>query len=360
MVVDGFSVVQKKEPRMLPLDTFAYHTSLAVFVIACAKAPNLSAFIAFRFFCGIFGSCPITNGGGTIADMFVQEKRGTAMAVFAIGPLLGPVVGPVVGGFITDALGWRWVFWMLAITSGVLSTFFFLFSKETYAPVILQQKAKRLRKETGNPLLRSKLDPGLSTIAYIRRGISRPFKMLVLSPISILCGIYVGLAYAYLYLLFASLVPLFMKIYHFKTSFAGLAFLGLGVGSIIGVAYFSITSDKHIKKKAMEEELAAAAEGRPKEGMKPEHRLDPLKVGAIVMPIGFFIYGWTAEYEVHWIAPIIGTAVIGVGNLIIFMVSAFVKYPCSSHILSVSANHHSYSLFKCTSSTPSQYTPPLP
>ncbi|PNP46058.1 hypothetical protein TGAM01_v200351 [Trichoderma gamsii] len=290
-----------------------------VFVIACAKAPSLNALIVFRFFCGIFGSVPITIGGGSIADMIVQEKRGVAMASFAIGPMLGPVVGPVIGGFITVGLGWRWVFWIMAILSGTFSLLFLAFSRESFAAVLIGRKTIRLRKETGNPLLRSKLDRGLSNTAYIKRSIQRPFKMLIMSPISIICGIYVGIAYAYLYLMFTSLTPLFMEIYHFKTSTAGLAFLGLGVGSMIGVISFSLTSDRNIKKKAAEEAVLAEAEGRAPEGMKPEYRLSPLPAGAIILPIGFFIYGWTAEYQVHWIAPIIGTVVIGIGDLIVFM-----------------------------------------
>ncbi|KAF7561454.1 hypothetical protein G7046_g2679 [Stylonectria norvegica] len=307
-----------------------------VFIIACAKAPSLSALVAFRFLSGIFGSCPITNGGGTIADMIVQEKRGAAMASFAIGPLLGPIIGPVVGGVVSDALGWRWVFWILAIISGSLSTTFFFFSKETYAPVILQRKAIRLQKETGNLRLRSKLDAGLSPADYFKRGILRPFKMLAFSPVCIICGLYVGLAYAYLYLMFTSLTPLFMRIYGFNTIHAGLTFLGLGVGSMIGVLYFSLHSDKYIKQKAVKDKAAAEAEGRVSEGMKPEYRLPPLKIGALLLPVGLFIYGWTAEYKVHWIAPIIGTAVIGVGNLVIFMslqmylVDSFTIYAASA------------------------------
>jgi MFS family permease len=252
--------------------------------------------------------------------MIVQEKRGMAMASFAIGPMLGPVVGPVVGGFITIGLGWRWVFWIMAIISGTFSLLFLAFSRESYAAVLIGRKTTRLQKETGNPLLRSKLDKGLSNAAYIKRSIQRPFKLLIMSPISIICGIYVGIAYAYLYLMFTSLTPLFMEIYHFKTSYAGLAFLGLGVGSMIGVVSFSVTSDRNIKKKAAEEAVLAEAEGRAPEGMKPEYRLSPLPAGAIILPIGFFIYGWTAEYQVHWIAPIIGTVVIGIGDLIVFMV----------------------------------------
>ncbi|UKZ75779.1 hypothetical protein TrVFT333_003473 [Trichoderma virens FT-333] len=214
-----------KEMDACPLPYCKYGTAdtRQVFVIACAKAPSMNALIVFRFFSGIFGSCPITNGGGTITDMITQEKRGAAMAGFAIGPLLGPVVGPVIGGFITTGLGWRWVFWIMAILAGTLALLFAVFARET--------------------------------AAYLKRGIMRPFKLL---------------------------------------------------------------RQDH-QKKAAEEAVAAEAEGRAPEGMKPEYRLSPLMVGALVLPMGFFIYGWTAEYQVHWIAPIIGTVVIGVGDLIVYM-----------------------------------------
>ena len=59
----------------------------------------------------------------------------------------------------TDSLGWRWTFWILAIVAGTLSTMFFIFSRETYAPIILQRKVNKMKKDTGNELLRSAL-PG--------------------------------------------------------------------------------------------------------------------------------------------------------------------------------------------------------
>jgi hypothetical protein len=59
--------------------------------IACAVSTNLNMLIAFRFLEGVFGSAPLTNGGGTIADLFVQEKRGRAMSTFAMGPIVGPI-----------------------------------------------------------------------------------------------------------------------------------------------------------------------------------------------------------------------------------------------------------------------------
>ena len=288
----------------------------------------------------------MTNGGGSISDMITQQKRGAAMAGFSIGPLLGPIIGPVIGGIVADKLSWRWVFWILVIISGVISSLFFLLSRETYAPVLLQRKTDRLVKETGNINLRSKLDAGLTPRALFTRAILRPFKLLAFSPICAICNIFVGIAYGYLYIMFTSITPLFEQQYGFNSIHAGLAFLGLGVGSMIGVGYFSTESDRYMKKKAKEAgELAADEEEmarRPSvSAIKPEYRLPPLRAGAILLPVGLFIYGWTAQYKVHWIVPIIGTAIMGIGNLIIFMVNIFSPlFPQPATSLLTPAFHH--------------------
>ncbi|CRK34197.1 hypothetical protein BN1708_019425, partial [Verticillium longisporum] len=71
--------------------------------------------------------------------------------------------------------------------------------------------------------------------------------------------------------------------------------------------------------------------------MKPEYRLVTLPWGAILLTIGLFWYGWSAdEGRTHWIVPILGTAVAGFGNLLIFMslqlylVDAFSVYAASA------------------------------
>lgn len=71
-----------------------YHVCNVLFIlftVACALATNLNMLIGFRFLAGTFGSAPLVNGGGSIADIFIQEKRGAAMALFAMGPIIGPV-----------------------------------------------------------------------------------------------------------------------------------------------------------------------------------------------------------------------------------------------------------------------------
>lgn len=314
----------------------ACNVGFVAFSVACALAPSLNSLIAFRFLAGLFGVAPITNGGGTIADMVPQKHRGTALAVFSIGPLLGPIVGPIGGGFLSDAKGWRWNFWLLAIISGFITVLMLFVMKESYAPVLLQRKTERLRKETGNELLRSKLDIGLAPRDFFRRSAVRPVKMFIMSPMVAIMAFYTALTYAYLYVQFTTMTEVFQGQYGFSTALVGLSFLGLGVGSFLGVFLYSGTSDKYISRKAAEADKLAEEAGTEKQGMKPEYRLPLLPVGASCIPIGLFIYGWTAQYKVHWIVPIIGTAFGGIGNVLVFfsiqtyLVDAFTVYAASA------------------------------
>jgi multidrug resistance protein len=276
-----------------------------IFTIACALSNSMGMLIAFRILAGCAGSAPLTIGGGTVADIFPPQERAGAMAIWSIGPLLGPVLGPVCGGFLVESQGWRWVFWILAIFGGAFSLLLFVFGRETYHPTILARKTARLRKETGNMNLRSKLDSGLPPKEIFVRSIVRPMKMLFLSPMVGLMSVYVAINYGILYLFFTTMTFVFEGTYHFSSGAVGLSYLGMGVGLLAGMAFLGTTSDKIIKK---EQARGTAI---------PEHRLHLLLSlpGAICLPIGVFIYAWTTEKQVHWIAPIIGTALVGLGNL---------------------------------------------
>ncbi|KAI8683389.1 MFS domain-containing protein [Fusarium keratoplasticum] len=294
--------------------TIVYHICNILFLcftVGCALAPNMAALIVFRFLAGSFGACPMTNGGGSISDMIAQEKRAVAMSAFSIGPLIGPILGPVVGGVLVDNEGWRWVFWVVTIIGGFLAATMILTMRETYAPIILKRKTQRLIKETGNLNLRSKLDTGLSDADLFKRAIVRPTKLLIFSPICTIFAFYLMIVYGYLYLLFTSVPFIFQGAYGFSASTVGLVYLGLGVGSFVGLFWFSIDSNKQLQKmKALQQDH---------KDVKPEVRLKLLPVGTLLLPVGFFIYGWTTEYETHWMAPIVGLAVIGTGNLMCFM-----------------------------------------
>lgn len=94
---------------------------------------------------------------------------------------------------------------------------------------------------------------------------------------------------------------------------------------IIGALFCGLTLDPYLKK------MSALNGGE----MKPEYRIPPMIFGGLLIPAGFFLYGWTVDYRVHWIVPIIGTGLIGFGLLVTtlplsaYMVDAFKVHAAS-------------------------------
>ncbi|KAE8557068.1 hypothetical protein TMatcc_004501 [Talaromyces marneffei ATCC 18224] len=296
-----------------------------VFTIACAVSTNISMLIVFRFFAGCMGSAPVTIGGGTIADSFPPHQRGRALSIFTLGPVAGPAIGPIAGGFLSESEGWRWIFWVLAIASGVITVGQIFLTQETSAVVILQRKVKRLQKETGNMSLRSKLDRQIPGSEVLKRAIVRPAKLQVLSAISILMSVATAVVYGNLYLMLTTITAVFESTYGFTTGTSGLAYIGLGLGNVIGLFVFSFTSDRYLQQKS--------AKGLQ---LKPEDRL-PLMLGSCpTIAAGMFWYGWSAQAKTHWIVPIIGSGFVGLGNMFFFMpmmgylVDAYTIYAASA------------------------------
>lgn len=287
---------------------YIYHAcnlGYLVFTIACALATNMNMLIVFRFFAGCWGVAPVTIGGGTVADLMRPEERGLAMSLWAMGALFGPILGPVCGGFLSAAAGWRWIFWVLAIAIAVVSAVALFTVDETYAPTLLERKTKRLRKETGNQNLRSKLEQKIGPKEVFIRAITRPTKLMFLSPICALMSLYMAVVYGILYLLFTTFTFVFQEAYGFSESTVGLTYIGLGIGNFIGLAALGYSSDRVLKH------LTAKNGGKS----KPEYRLPPLIWGAPFIPAGLFIYGWTAQNasSIHWAVPLFGTLVVGIG-----------------------------------------------
>lgn len=198
-----------------------------IFSIAGALSVNINMLIAFRCLNGLTVASTTLNAG-TVADMFILEQRGTAMAIMGFSPLIGVITGPIIGGYLTEAKGWRWTFWIVTIITGAIEAAFILFLRETYKVTILQKKTNRLRKETGNQQLHSRYDTGSSGAELFQRSILRPAKMLFLSPIVFLISLYVAVVYSFLYLIITTLTETFEETYGFTQGPVGLTFLGLG------------------------------------------------------------------------------------------------------------------------------------
>jgi multidrug resistance protein len=289
---------------------FGTYAMLTAFNAGAAGAENTQTLIILRFLAGAFGSSPLTNAGGVIADMFSADQRGLAMSVFAGAPFLGPALGPIVGGFVAESVGWRWVEGVMAIFTGVLWITGSLTIPETYAPVILRRRAAKLSILTGK-VYKSKIEAqqGKKTIiAEFKTALSRPWVLLFREPIVMLLSIYMAIIYGTLYMCFGAFPIVFQRGRGWSSGISGLAFLGVTVGMIIAII---LTFPDNNRYKNIAKKNGGNA--------PPEARLPPAILGSIFLPIGLFWFAWTNYPSIHWSVSIIGTAPFGFGMVLVFL-----------------------------------------
>lgn len=176
--------------------------------------------------------------------------------------------------------------------------------KESFAPVLLEQKARRLRKETGNLDLRIKFNEKMNVEQQFKLAIIRPLKLLLVTPIVTLMALYVAITYGILYLLISTFSFVYSDQYGFDEGTIGLTFLPAGIGMMFGVVVFGQLTDIIVKRNQ--------AKGI---AHKPEVRLTPVLTipSGVALPVGLFLYGWTVQYRVHWIVPMIGVVIFSAG-----------------------------------------------
>lgn len=193
-----------------------------------------------------------------------------------------------------------------------------LFLPETYAPNILLRKARRLRKLTGDDRLRSQSEIDQanmkpSQVAF--EALVRPMQLIVMDPAIAFTTVYVALAYAIYYSFFEAFPIVYVGMYGFNLGQMGLTFLSITVAVLVSIAvyytYLYTVVDPDMRKNG----LGA-----------PEQRLRPALLSSFFLPIGLFLFGWTANGEIHWIVSVIGIFLFTVG-VFILMQCIFVYLP---------------------------------
>lgn len=292
--------------------TWVYHINNLVFLafnLACGFAPTGASLIGFRFLAGWTGATPLAIGGGTVGDLFSERERAGAMALYTLGPLIGPVIGPICGGFITEGVGVKWVFVTISALCGVAAIIGIPLLRETYHPAIRY----KIAKEDGDLENFIKENPSLAVGGFnwniLWLNISRPAIMLTRSFICFILSAFMALNYGIYYLMFTTFPTLFIQVYHFSVGVSGLAYIGLGIGLIIATLFGVKISNKIYNRLADKNGGIGT----------PEMRIPSLIFGSFFVPIGLFWYGWSAQAEVFWIMPIIGTAIFGFGLMTSFL-----------------------------------------
>jgi multidrug resistance protein len=183
-----------------------------IFTIPGAVAQNIGTLLVTRFIAGVAFSAPMSLVGGTLVDLWKNEERGVPMAAFSAAPFIGPGVGPLVGGYLSQAGGWRWLYWIQLIISFVVWILITFTVPETYAPTILAKRAKKMRKETNDAKYVTEQD--LDTRPFTQRlslYLIRPFQLLFREPIVFFISLYMSVLYGLLYMFFVAYPIVFQK-----------------------------------------------------------------------------------------------------------------------------------------------------
>ncbi|KAL1979287.1 hypothetical protein VTN96DRAFT_6307 [Rasamsonia emersonii] len=281
-----------------------------IFSMACALARSYTALLVFRLLNGMAAAAPIAIASGVFADIYDDPtQRGRAMAYFMACTTFGPIISPWASGFIAP-VSWRWAFW-LGLIIALLTLPLVIFLPETYAPVLLQRRAARLRKETGNASIVAPFDLAPHDLrATLTVTLTRPIRMIIHESIVSFTCLYLALAYAIFYLYFQAYPVVFQGIYGMSTGIAGLCYLPIGLGACIACPIF-IWYDGFLAR--------AKARGAKWSQIEEYRRLPLACVGGPLYVVSLFWLGWTASPHIHWAVPLVSGVCFGLGYMLIFM-----------------------------------------
>ncbi|KAL9127173.1 MAG: hypothetical protein Q9217_003906 [Psora testacea] len=280
-----------------------------IFNIAGGFAQNKAEMIAFRFLSGLGGSAPLVEASSVTAGARTSAAEQSPW------------------GFITQNTSWRWAFYATSIADAIIQVSGLFLLRETYPPKLLHRKAEKLRTKTGNKALKTEFEhPERSFSSTMERSLIRPFKLLGTQPIIQVLACYMAYLYGIMYLVLSTYPVLWTTKYHESIGVGGLNYISLGVGFFLGTQISAPLNDGIYRR------LRKRNNGVG----QPEFRVPMMIPGSLLVPAGLFIYGWTAQYHVHWIGPNIGAAIFSAGMIIGFqciqtyLVDAYTRYAASA------------------------------
>ncbi|KAJ6151523.1 hypothetical protein N7470_007120 [Penicillium chermesinum] len=112
-----------------------YLLSATLFIISgvwCALSPNYPSLVVARVFQGIAVSPVECLPSATIAEIYFLHERAYRVGIYTLLLLGGKNLVPLASAAVIGSLGWRWVFWIVAIIVGAFLVLLFLFVPETF------------------------------------------------------------------------------------------------------------------------------------------------------------------------------------------------------------------------------------
>lgn len=293
--------------------TYIYIFTLFIFFvlqIPISLVNDIASLSVLRFIAGFFASPALATGAASVDDISHPAYLPLMIAVWSISCVCGPSLGPLFGSILIVKRDWHWTFWLVCMSSGISLVVLSFFLPESFEKTLLYRKARRLRKLTGNQNITcegEKENEGLVFQEVIVKTLWRPIEITLFEPIVLAINLYIALVYSILYLWFEAFPLVYIQIYQFATIPSGVSFLSVIVGVLLAAFFYLVYLDKTYTRKVLA--------GSP---IYPEFFLPVMIVGAILMPIGLFIFGWTSTASAHWIGSMVGSVIFNASAFFLF------------------------------------------
>ncbi|KAF2174127.1 hypothetical protein M409DRAFT_35229 [Zasmidium cellare ATCC 36951] len=295
-------------------------TLFLILSIPTAVVNNYSALMALRFLTGFVGSPAVGTGPASIQDIYPFHILPLGLTVWMIAAFTAPAFSPTLSAFAVMNEDWHWSLWVIVWITAPALVLMWLALPETSAPKILLRRAQRLRKLTGQKNFKSQSEirqANLAVGSVLRDALLKPIEISCLDPAIMFAHLYIMYIYGTYYSFFEAFPIVYAGSYGFNLGEVGLSFIPIAVGTFIGAGIFVLYMGMYVKPVYM------------KKGPQPqEFNLIAGLYGSFALPVGLFIFAWTARASIHWIVPMIGNAIFAGGAFLIF-IAVFLYLPMS-------------------------------
>lgn len=220
----------------------AFLLSFTVFIAANVGLALQSSFVALIILrcvqsCGSSGTVALSSA--TVSDIATRQQRGSYIGLASLGSSMGPALGPLIGGLLNHFLGWRAIFWFLAIFGGLMFLVYLLFIPETCQNVVGNGSlpAQRWNKPLVALLWKQKENANEGEGQSKRTNKKRPGLLstipIILDKESSLTLFYGGILYAGYYIIITGLPQQLESTYHYNSIQVGLCYIPIGAGPLI-------------------------------------------------------------------------------------------------------------------------------
>ncbi|EPE10959.1 major facilitator superfamily transporter [Ophiostoma piceae UAMH 11346] len=329
----------------------AYIVCFVIYIaanIGLALCHNYASLLVIRCIQSAGSSSTIALCQAVVADIVTSAERGQYIGFTVLPVVLAPTVGPILGGVLSQYLGWRSIFWFLAISSAVTFVFLLIFLPETCRNIVgdgsirphpmyrtfkqlfcdwKDKRAHRRRKAIRQHNVEQGIDAdnGLERTTTRASSIRQPLAIKFPNPLRSLMmlfekeiGILVGynaIVFAGFYSISVALPSQFQKLYGYNDLVIGLMYIPMAAGSALTAFVMGPLMNWNYRRHARRLGLPVDKSRQTDLAQFPVERAR-LEIGVPLAALAAAVilcWGWVLEQRVSVAVPCVLNFFYGVG-----------------------------------------------